>query len=64
MQNKNTWEQYTDVMLADISLKQTENRNIAIFPSKIHWNGGCLWRSKYSCSLSMLGFDVLYGILY
>jgi hypothetical protein len=39
-------------------------RNLAIFPLKIHWtcrNGG--W-SKYSFSLSMLGFDVLYGIPY
>jgi hypothetical protein len=30
----------------------------------IRVNGVCLLRSKYSFSLSMLGFDVLYGIPY
>jgi hypothetical protein len=30
--------------------KPETNRNIAIFPSKIHWNSVCLLRSEYSFS--------------
>jgi hypothetical protein len=48
-------------MLADIILKQIEI-SLFSFENTLKW---CLpFEDKYSFSLSMLGFDVLYGIPY